>query len=265
MLWILIPIGWVVGVLINLCADSLPVSRRLSLPTCPNCHAPRPKAAWSGLLAFLTRRRRCSECTTPLPIRHPLVELATPAVFCFCGLRTGATIPTLFNAVYSAILILITVTDLEHRLIMHVVSLPAICLAILGAFVNPVFDRPARALLGGGIGLLGSLMLYGLGLLFSWWLSKSRGEPLPGPAFGFGDVTLSTFLGLIVGAPDIIFAFVIGISAGFVGAMAYLLIKGLVQRQHRMFTAFLPYGPFLIIGGAFMLFFGREFMAWYIG
>ena len=265
MFWILVPIGWVVGTLINLCADSLPISRRLGVPTCPNCHTPRPKAAWSGLLAFLLGHRRCSECSAPLPVRHLLVELLTPAVFVFCGLRTGATIPTLFNVMYCSILILITVTDLEHRLILHIVSLPAISLAIVGAFANPVFDRPTRALLGGGIGLLGALMLYALGLLFSWWLSKARGEPLPGPAFGFGDVTLSTFLGLIVGAPDIIFVFVIGIFAGFVGAMGYLLIRGLIQRQHQMFTAFLPYGPFLIFGGTFMLFYGREFMTWYIG
>jgi hypothetical protein len=68
-----------------------------------------------------------------------------------------------------------------------------------------------------------------------------------------------------VGAPEIIFALVLAILLGFFFASIYLLITGLVQRNHEMFTAFVPYGPFLIVGGAFMLYFGTQFMAWYTG
>ena len=264
---ILVLAGWAVGVLINILGDCLPTERRLRKPFCATCEQPRPPLAWSGLVAYVSRRKRCPHCSTPLSFRHVLVELITPLLFVFCWLRTGATVTvtTLFNILYSTVFVLIMVTDLEHRLILHVVSLPVIGLALIGAYVNPAFDLPKRALLGGAVGLGGALLLYWMGMLFGWLISRRRGEPLPGPAFGFGDVTLTTFLGLILGVPEIIFAIVIGICAGFVIATLYLVIRGLVLREHKMFTAFIPYGPFLILGGATMLYFGREFMAWYTG
>ena len=194
-----------------------------------------------------------------------LVELAMPSLFLFCGLRTGPSVTTFLNAFYVTSLVTILVTDIEHRLILHAVTLPSILVAFAGAYLNPAFDNPKRALLGGAIGLLAALSLYLFGALFSWLLGRLRGEELPGPALGFGDVTLSAFLGLIVGVPEIIFALVIGMLAGFVGAVVFLLVRGGIQRAHRAFASFIPYGPFLVLGGAAMLFFGTEFMAWYTG
>jgi len=263
MIWILVSAGLIAGILINICADSLPTAQRLHAPVCAKCRQPRRLLAWSGLAAYVTHKERCSHCGAPLSIRHVLVELATPVLFVFCWTRTGSTLTTLFNVLYSAILVLVTVTDLEHRLILHVVSLPSIALALVGAYASSAFDSPFRALLGGGIGLGGSLFLYFTGMLFGWWIGRRRGEALSDPAFGFGDVTLSTFLGLILGAPEIIFAIVIGICAGSIFAAVYLVVRGLIRRDHETFTAFIPYGPFLILGGAIMLFFGQEFMTWY--
>jgi leader peptidase (prepilin peptidase)/N-methyltransferase len=263
-IWLLILAGVLTGTLLNYLADSLPTARRLHTPKCAACGQPRPGVAWSGLAAYVTGHHRCPSCSTVLPVRHILVELVTPGLFVLCWARTGMTTTTLLHTLYSAVLVLIAVTDLEHRLILHIVTLPAIGLALIGAYTTPIFDSPRRALLGGAIGLTLALTLYLFGILFSWLLGRARGIALSGPAFGFGDVTLSTFLGLILGAPEIIFAIVIGILAGFVAAMLYLLVRGLIRGDHQAFTAFMPYGPFLIVGGMVMLYFGREFMAWYL-
>jgi prepilin signal peptidase PulO-like enzyme (type II secretory pathway) len=265
MLWILGVCGLIAGVLVNLLADSLPTARRVQLPACRSCGVVRQPVAWSGILAFVAGRRRCQQCGATLPYRHLVVELALPLLFVFCGMQTGATTTTLLNALYATSLVLVLVTDIEHRLILHAVILPSILLALAGAFLNPTFDDPKRALLGGAIGLLAALCLYLFGALFSWLLGRLRGEALPGPALGFGDVTLSTFLGLIVGVPEIIFALVIGMLAGFVGAVILLLVRSGIQRTHRAFATFMPYGPFLVLGGAVMLFFGSGFMTWYTG
>jgi leader peptidase (prepilin peptidase) / N-methyltransferase len=263
MFWVLILAGFMVGVLINLCADSLPTARRLHRPSCATCGRPRSAIRWSSVIASLSRRRRCPHCNALQSARHILVELVVPLLFVLCWVQSGTGVTMSLHLVYSALFVLITVIDMEHRLILHVVSLPAILLAVVGAYVDPIFDSPKRALLGGAIGLVAALILYFSGMLFSWLVGRARGQPLPGPAFGFGDVTLSTFLGLILGAPEIIFALVIGILAGFVGAILYLLIRGLIQREHQIFTAFMPYGPFLVLGAAIMLYFGQAFMAWY--
>jgi len=191
------------------------------------------------------------------------VELASAALFVFTWLRSGTTWTTLFSLLYSAILILIVVTDLEHRLILHVVTLPAILLALSGAFLNPAFATPKRALLGGVVGLVGTLGIYLMGIAFAWFMGRMRGQPISEVAFGFGDVTLNTFIGLVVGAPEIVFSMVIGFLLGGIAAILVLVVQGLLLRRYKLFTA-IPYGPFLILGGMAMLYFGPQVVDWYL-
>jgi prepilin signal peptidase PulO-like enzyme (type II secretory pathway) len=198
-----------------------------------------------------------------------LVELVMVAYFVLLWYRPGAllsasaAITTALNTVYGAIGVLVLVTDLEHRLVLHAVMLPAIALAALAAFVNPAFSSPARALLGGALGLICALALYFGGMLFARLLGRMRGQPLTEVAFGFGDVTLITFIGLVVGVPEILFALVIGILSGGLFGLFFLLVRWLIQRRYTLFTA-IPYAPFLLFGGAVMLFYGQEILSWYL-
>jgi len=218
---------------------------------------PRPGASLSELRCPST-----PSCAAPLPVRHVVVELGTGALFAFAWSRYGPTLPALFNTLYGVVFALLLVTDLEHRLIPHVVTLPAILLALIGAFTNPAFDSPKRALLGGAIGLVATFGVYLLGAFFARAMGRLRGQPLSEIAFGFGDVTLNTFIGLAVGAPKVIFAMLIGFLTGGLAAIVYLFVEAVVRKRYRLFTA-IPYGPFLILGGATMLYFGQQFMAWY--
>jgi len=168
-----------------------------------------------------------------------------------------------FYCLYGAFLVLVLVTDLEHRLVPHVIMLPAISLATLGAFANPIWSSPGHAILGGALGLVCGLALYGGGILFAWVLGRVRGEPISETAFGFGDVTLLTFIGLVVGAPEILLALAIGVLSGGLFSLLFLAVRSLLQNRYELFTA-IPYAPFLILGGAIMLIFGREIMAWYL-
>ena len=112
------------------------------------------------------------------------------------------------------------------------------------------------------IGLVVGMLLYLGGGLFAHVLGRVRGEPIAEAALGFGDVTLLTFIGLVVGVPEVLLALVIGILSGGIFAGLYLLVRGLLQRRYVLYTA-IPYGPFLILGGATMLYFGQYVMAWY--
>jgi leader peptidase (prepilin peptidase)/N-methyltransferase len=262
MIWILGLCGLVTGILINLCADSLPVDRRLHRPTCAQCQHPRPAIAWSGLLAHITRRHTCENCGTRLSIRHLFVELGTAGLFMFCWLRGGTPFVLATRMLYGSAFILVLITDLEHKLIPHVVMLPAIAIAIIATFINPDPSYPARGLLGGAGGLVSALVLYVFGALFARLAGRMRGQTVSEVAFGFGDVTLITFIGFAVGVPDIIFALVIGILSGGIVAVLFLFVRGLIQKKYAAFTA-IPYGPFLILGGSVMLYFGQEFMTWY--
>ncbi|MGD9145778.1 MAG: prepilin peptidase, partial [Anaerolineae bacterium] len=77
-------VGLLVGAAINLCADQLPLWRKIRrTPFCPFCDAPRPAWAWISTLAFLRLKPACPHCGAPIPWRHPLVELGTAALFGF--------------------------------------------------------------------------------------------------------------------------------------------------------------------------------------
>ncbi len=262
MVVLLILLGLLAGIAINWLADCLPEQRTLKSPFCAQCGQPRPPLAWSGLLAYLSGKPRCANCGQRLSIRHLLVEVGTAAAFALLWVRGGPSITLIANLVYAAIFILVLVTDLEHRLILHVVMLPAIALALIATFVDPQFDRPVRGLLGGGIGLLLALAMYWFGALFVRMVGKARGRAVSEVAFGFGDVTLITFIGLIVGAPEVVWALIIGILLGGIGSILYLLVAILVLHKYSAFTA-IPYGPFLVLGGALMRYFGQALMAWY--
>lgn len=236
-------IGWLVGIAINHAADILP--RRETLrqwPTCPTCQTHRSLTDWSSLLALLNGRSTCPTCGQRRPtfIRSVWVELATPLFFIFLLVHFGLSLYLLLASLYTALLILITVTDLEHRLIFNVVILPAIVLGIGGAFLTPQLSWKA-ALLGGA----GAFVVSYLAALLA------RG------GLGEGDVTLSTFLGLILGFPHIILSLLFGVFLG--GAVVTLL---LITRRVSM-KSFVPYGPFLTITGWIMLIWGSEIWQYY--
>lgn len=235
--------GWLIGVGLNHAADILPTRDTLfQQPKCLACGTPRPRRQWSALIAWFSGQGVCGHCQTPRQrfIRSVVVELVTPLIFLFLWQRYGLSPKLGLTSLYTAILILVTVTDLEHRLIFNVIILPAILLAIGAAFITPGLSWRA-ALIGG---VLAFVVVY-LAVLFS------RG------GLGEGDVTLSTFLGFILGFPHIILSLTFGVFLG--GFVAFLL---LITRRVNLKT-FIPYGPFLTITGWVMLIWGAEIWAYY--
>ncbi len=256
-------IGWLVGVFINHAADTLP--RRVTLgerPRCPACGTPRAPAAWSAVVGYLSGRRACLGCGMPLPLRSVVVEVIVPAIFVGLLWRYGLSVHLGLLSLYSAILILITVTDLEHHLVLNVVMMPAILLAMVGAFFNDDLSYQ-RVFLGGAAGFVS---LYGMFLLaqpVSALLSRLSGREVSEVPFGFGDVTLGTFIGLITGLPGVFFALLITLLSAGLGAALFWFVRAVIQRRYTLFTP-IPYGPFLVLGGFVMMVYGPEILQWYI-
>jgi leader peptidase (prepilin peptidase)/N-methyltransferase len=252
-------LGLLVGLLINLAADQLPRWRRIKRwPFCAYCEQPRPWWAWSGTLAYLRLKPQCEHCGALIPWRHPLVELGTAALFAFLWQQYGAgqqTILLLLYTVYSVIMVLILVIDLEHRLILNVVIYPAWLLALLGSLLHPTPYFYRLALLGGAIGFGLLFLVYLLGELFVRVMSKMRGKPINAVAFGFGDVRLGGFIGLMLGFPQVLTAIFLAILLGGLVGLVYWFIRAIILRSYSLFTP-IPYGPFLIVGAGAVLFFG---------
>lgn len=234
-------VGLLVGGWLNVLADDLPGRHRPGKPRCTTCGASRSPRSWLSTLAYLLAQGRCSHCTAPVPLRGACVELGTATVFAYLFARFGLTDRMLLYSIYSTIFILVTVTDLEHRLILNVVIGPAIVLALVaGPFT---YGLGWKSMLAGGV--IGFLTFYILALLW------------PG-GMGFGDVKLAAFIGLITGFQGVIVALIVTFLAG--GTISLFL---LVTRI-RSLRDYIPYGPFLVIGGMVALLWGQSIVDAYM-
>ncbi len=248
-------LGWVLGVVVNLLADSLPVRRRPHAPRCPRCSAPRKLTAWSSLAARVAGSDRCAYCGTARGIRPVIVELVGTIGAILLVRRDPGVSALLAGAAVGFVFLLITVIDIEHRLVLHVVVVPAALVLGLLQAVDPS-RGPVKTLLGGLAGAGSFYVLYLLGEAFARLLARARGRSLDEVAFGFGDVTLAGLIGLIVGWPAVVLALLIGILAAGLFSLAYVLVM-LARRRYTAFTP-IPYGPFLILGASLVYYGGRS-------
>jgi leader peptidase (prepilin peptidase) / N-methyltransferase len=145
---------------------------------------------------------------------------------------------------------IVVVIDMEHRLILHPVSLIG---AGLGLAYGLWQHGLVWTLIGGAAGFGIMLGLFFLGALFAQGIAKIRGEDIDEIALGFGDVNLAGVLGLVLGWPGILGGLVLAILLGGVVSLLYILVT-LILRRYRAFAA-IPYGPFLVTSAIFLLFF----------
>ena len=240
-------IGLVMGGVVNLLADVLPDRRKtVSTPraACPACGQPRSAIQFLGVIAFLLGKRQCPSCGRPIALRNPIVELALAALFALLyNIYSDQLIKLVLASFFTSVLLLVTVTDLEHRLIPDRAILPSILIA---ALVSPLWFGPGwyLALVGGAIG-------YGF-----FWLAVVVGEKLIGRgAMSWGDVKLAAFVGLITGFPGIITALVVTIIVGGVISLILLVTRIVNLRSG------IPYGPFICLGGFITMLYGQQIMA----
>jgi leader peptidase (prepilin peptidase)/N-methyltransferase len=234
-------IGLLVGGVINALADTLPDKTHLRLPHCTHCDVRRRPVAWLTTTAYLLDRGRCSKCGTSLPLRGILVELAAAAIFAFLYYRYGFTGHMLLISVYMAIFLLITVIDMEHRLVLNRVIGPSILLALIAGSFTPGLSWK-QSLVGG---------LLGFGFFYIVALINPGG-------MGIGDVKLAAFIGLVTGFPAVIVALLVGILTGGLVSL-FLVVTRIRSRRDAI-----PYGPFLVLGGVLGLLWGRSIIDSYI-
>jgi leader peptidase (prepilin peptidase)/N-methyltransferase len=246
-------LGWACGALVNYLADVLPRRMRLVAPFCTACERPQP--VWN----YLVWPRRCPACGRRRDRRAWVVELLAIAAALWLwqsppqrlGFLLGLALLTYFGVV--------AVIDLEHRLILLPLTLVGVALG-LGAGIWLQWQKTgqlglavAYTILGGLGGFTIMLLFYLLGALFARWAARKSGEELNEEALGFGDVHLGLIIGLSLGWPAVIIGLMAGVLFGGLASFIYLIVK-LIAGRHRWFAA-IPYGPYLIAGAVFLLFF----------
>jgi leader peptidase (prepilin peptidase) / N-methyltransferase len=174
----------------------------------------------------------------PRSPRLPVVTVATALLGGACGAVFGFTLEAAAATLFCWILVVITRTDLEHRLIPDAVVLPGgVIVLALRTIDEPSVEWVLSALAAGLV-------------LFLVVLAYPRG-------LGMGDVKLSALLGAGLGA-SVIVAMFVGFFVAFVPAAVLFLRHGREARKSAI-----PLGPFLALGGVVALFWGDAILDWY--
>ena len=203
-----------------------------------------------GLLAGLLVGPLADRLATNAPLHDPLlrsaprsprlvlVVLGTALLGGASGLVYGFTLEALIAAIFCWVLVIVTRTDLEHRLIPDLIVLPgAVVLLVLRTIDDPSLEWILSAL-GAGIVLFLIVLVYPRGL-------------------GMGDVKLSALLGAVLGI-SVVIAMFVGFFIAFVPAAILFVRHGREARKHAI-----PLGPFLALGGVIALFWGDAILDWY--
>jgi prepilin signal peptidase PulO-like enzyme (type II secretory pathway) len=148
--------------------------------------------------------------------------------------------------VYTTVYAIILITDFERRLILNVVTYPAILFAIIAGFITP--EMTWWSALAGGVIAFVFFLIVGI-----------VGNTIFGSgALGEGDIKLALFVGLTTGFPLVIEAMVLTIIIG-------ATISGLLLiTRLRSLRDYVPYGPFLVAGGLITLLWGYAIADWYM-
>jgi leader peptidase (prepilin peptidase)/N-methyltransferase len=210
---------------------------------CPACGA--QIAAYDNIpvLGWLLLRGRARCCGARLSPRYPLTELAVGALYAATVLvyRHDAA-EAAIGLVFVAMLAIVTLTDLEQRIIPNRVLIAGAVLCLTIAVPTDPGGVPERLIAATAAG----------GLFFLVALAYPAG-------MGLGDVKLAAAMGLFLGravAPAILAA----LLAGSVIGLALITRHGTGARKMAI-----PFGPFLALGGVIGLLVGNQLIDLYLG
>lgn len=174
----------------------------------------------------------------PFSRRLPLVTGATALLGGACGLVFGFELEALVGAIFCWILVIVTRTDLEHRLIPDRIVIPGALLVVVLRTVDEPSAGWILAGLGAGLGLFLLVLVYPRGM-------------------GLGDVKLALLLGCGLGLTVVVGLF-LGFVAAAIPALVLLVRHGMSARKQMI-----PLGPFLALGSVIALFAGDAILDWY--
>jgi leader peptidase (prepilin peptidase)/N-methyltransferase len=168
----------------------------------------------------------------------PLVVAGTALSGAGCGLAFGLTAEAAIASFFCWVLVVVTRTDLETRLIPDRIVLPSTLVVLVARTLDDPSVSWFASALAAGVALFLVALVYPRGL-------------------GMGDVKLAAFLGAGLGS-TVVVALFLGFFAAFVPALVLVLRHGRGAGKLAI-----PLGPFLALGAVIALFAGGSIFDWY--
>jgi leader peptidase (prepilin peptidase) / N-methyltransferase len=236
------PFGLVIGSFLNVVAYRVPRGESLVAPGshCTSCG--EDVKPWDNvpILSWLMLRGRCRGCGERISAHYPLIELLTGVVFAAIVLVNGLDADLALELPFAAMLVAVSLIDLEHRIIPNRIVLPAAGICLVAQTLLEPSPEWAIAALGASGFLLVAALVYPAGM-------------------GMGDVKLALLLGAGLGRVVPV-AMMVAMIAALVPSAALFARHGQAARKMKI-----PFGPFLALGGVVGLFGGDRILDAYLG
>jgi leader peptidase (prepilin peptidase) / N-methyltransferase len=241
--------GIAMGYLINSLADVLPHSPGTRLPLCTN-QACRHPQAWMDYL-FL---KRCSNCRKHHNARFFIILILTLALSIYLWFKPPFQLGYTLGMLAITYFLLVAVIDLEHRLILRPLSIGGI---VMAATLGWLMHGWQSTLIGCLFGFAVMLVFYLIGRVVTKQLARRQNlDPNEAEeAFGSGDVTLASILGLFLGWPLIWFGLLLGVLLLGIGVLPlaiYLAVKRHFMKE--VVRMYIPIGPPFILSTLLLVF-----------
>jgi leader peptidase (prepilin peptidase)/N-methyltransferase len=237
-------LGLLIGSFAGVIAHRLPIGESFvtGRSRCDSCGQEVAADDNIPVVSWLLLRGRCRHCGASIPARYPLIEAGLGAAFAavYLVLEDQGAAEVALGLVFVTTLAIITLTDLEDRIIPNTVLIAAtvVGLAIVVAFLDDQLGERLIAAAAAGGGLLLVALAYPRGM-------------------GMGDVKLAGVMGLYLGSA-VAPALLIGFLTGSLLGIALIARHGAEARKQAV-----PFGPFLALGGLIGLLAGDEMVDWY--
>jgi leader peptidase (prepilin peptidase) / N-methyltransferase len=250
--------GLLIGSFLNVCVYRLPRDLSVVQPRsfCPQCEK---TIAWYDnipLLSYLMLGAKCRYCRARIPLRYPLVELATAAAFAFCAAEFGVSLTALKFAIFSAILITLIASDFEERILPDEFTLggTAIGLALaplvpmsmdFAPFLIPTANWRLQSLTESAIG---AGLTSGIIWFVGWLYEKIRHRE----GLGFGDVKMIAMIGAFLGLKAALLTLIAASLFGSIIGLGYIFLA-----RKDASTYELPFGSFIGLAALVVAVFAR--------
>lgn len=261
--------GLVIGSFLNVVIHRVPRGESVVTPRshCPNCgHA----IAWYEnipLASYVALGGRCRKCGARISPRYFVVELLTGVLFAGLAAGFGLQAPFLKYAVFGSLMIVLTIIDLNERLLPDKLTFPGMAVGLAFSLIVPINDGTAGFLAGrlgidgapeNLISLADAILGAAVGGGLLWFMREAYWRLRRIEGLGFGDVKLMALVGIFLGFKLALLTIFLGSLAGTLIGGSYIMLRGKDNKYE------LPFGTFLGAMALFCAVWGKEIVHWYL-
>lgn len=261
-------LGMIVGSFLNVCILRIPAGLSIVSPRsrCPKCEKPIAGYDNVPVLSWLLLGGKCRHCKTPISAQYPAVEFLTGLLFLACYLAFGLTPEAGKWAVFSALMIVLTITDLRARLLPDKVNLTGTILGIAFSLFVPVGDGAAQWIAAKlfafpppapVVSLCDALIGAAASGGFLWLVAEGYFRLQGREGMGGGDPKMMAMVGTFLGLKAAWLTVLGGALLGSLIGGAFILLR----RKGSEYEV--PFGTFLGASALLTVFFGVRLLAWY--